>query len=390
MRLIAPGFEPGQREVAAYLFMIMTPIITLHAVLSVMKAFLNAREHFAAPELSGIVWNVIFILSALTLSRTIGIYSLAVGVTIGSAAQLLIQLPYLRRLGIAYRGPILPLGHPAVREAKDLFLGALVATSIVPINSFVGRIIASYLPSGEVASLSYAFRIFILPFSLFAVPTYTVLFSRISKLWHDGDLEGVRSHIDSSLLLIAVTLIPCTVLLCLAGDSVVEVLYQRGAFTARDTFVTFRALVGYGIGLVFYALSISLVRIFNAMHDMKTPALVGLTSVLLNALLAAVLMGPLKNLGISLATSVVSFYNFLVLYVIFRRRHGYRPARATRHGLIRSLLAGIILALVVFLIARTFQPHPLVKLILSGCATVAVYGLLFRRYLATLVKARLP
>jgi len=60
-------------------------------------------------------------------------------------------------------------------------------------------------------------------------------------------------------------------------------LYQRGAFTAYDTVMTNRALFGYGTGLIFYALSMSFVRIFNAMHDMKTPAIIGLTSIALNA-----------------------------------------------------------------------------------------------------------
>ncbi len=272
MQLIAPGFTTEGRYVARYLFIIMIPVIPLHAMLSVMKAFLNAREHFAAPELSGIIWNVIFILAALTISGTIGIYSLAVGVTLGAVAQVILQIPYLRRLGIRYEMR-LPLGHPSLNEAKRLFTGALIATSVVPINSFVGRILASFLPAGEVASLAYAFRIFILPFSLFAVPTYTVLFSKLSRLFHEEDWKGINAHVDSSLVLVCITLIPSTIFLCVAGDVVIRLLYQRGAFTAKDTLMTYRALSGYSLGLIFYALSISFVRIFNARHDMKTPAL---------------------------------------------------------------------------------------------------------------------
>ncbi len=389
MNVIAPGFAPEQRRVATYLFMIMIPIITLHAVLSVMKAFLNAKEHFAAPEMSGIAWNLIFILAALAFYKKIGIYSLALGVTVGSAVQVFIQIPYLRRLDIRYYRRMLPLDHPAVQEAKSLFLGALLATSIVPINSFVGRIIASYLPAGEVASLSYAFRIFILPFSLFAVPTYTVLFSKMSKLYHEKDWKDMASHIDSSLVLVAITLIPSTVFLCLVGDSVVRILYERGAFTPRDTLITYRALFGYGIGLIFYALSISFVRIFNAMHDMKTPALIGLSSIVLNAVLAYVMMTPLKNLGISLATSLVSFYNFLVLYLIFRRRTGYRPSRGTKRELIRSLVAGIILALVTFLLCRSLPIHPYGALLLSILAALVIYGLFFKKYYLSFVLKKL-
>jgi putative peptidoglycan lipid II flippase len=379
MRLIAPGFDMEAKRVARYLFIIMIPMIPLHALLSVMKAFLNAKEHFAAPELSGIIWNLLFILAALTLNGTIGIYSLAVGVTVGAFAQMLLQIPYLRKHGVRYR-MILPLDHPSFSQAKKLFAGALIATSIVPINSFIGRIIASFLPAGEVASLSYAFRIFILPFSLFAVPTYTVLFSKISRLYHEEDWEGIRSHIDSSLVLICITLIPSTIFLCLAGDVLVKLLYERGAFTAKDTLMTHRALFGYSVGLIFYALSLSLVRIFNARHDMKTPAIIGLTSIGLNALLAYLLMMPLKNLGIALATSVVSSYNFFLLYAVYRKQTGYRMLKKTRHDILRSLISGIIVALILLGLRKFLVGKPYSFFVLAGLVTVGVYGVFFKNY----------
>ena len=388
VQLIAPGFTTQAKGITRYLFIIMIPVITFHTMLSIMKAFLNAKEHFAAPEISGLLWNLAFILSALTLSHRIGIYSLAIGSTIGSLLQIIMQFPYIRRLHIRYR-PVLSLRHPSIEEAKRLFTGALIATSIVPVNSFVGRIIASYLPHGEVSSLSYAFRIFILPFSLFAVPIYTVMFSRISRLFHDRKWPDIFSHIDSSIVLLCMTLIPSTVLLCTLGDTCVRVLYQRGAFTANDTVLTGRALVGYGAGLMFYALSISFVRVFNAMHDMKTPALVGLSSIALNVVFAYGLMIPFSNLGISLATSIVSLYNFLFLYILFRKRTGYTPAKGTLKKVGESLLAGLIALPLILVLKNLFQGRVYLSLLGGVMITALVYGIFFRKYYSEQLLRRL-
>jgi putative peptidoglycan lipid II flippase len=388
VKLIAPGFTPQTRGVTQYLFIIMIPVITFHTLLSIMKAFLNAREHFAAPEISGVLWNIAFIVSALTLSGKIGIYSLAVGATVGSFLQILIQFPYIRKLRIRYH-PVLSLGHPAIREAGNLFMGALIATSIVPVNSFIGRVIASYLPHGEVASLSYAFRIFILPFSLFAVPIYTVMFSKVSRLFHDRNWRDIYSHIDSSLVLLSITLIPSTALLCSLGDTLVKVLYERGAFTAADTALTGKALMGYGAGLIFYALSLSFVRIFNALHDMKTPALVGLTSIVLNAALAYSLMLPFGNLGISLATSIVSFYNFAVLYVLLKKRTGYSPGRDAVKKIGKSLLAGLILFPLILLVKAFFHGRTYPSLGAGILLTVVVYGAFFKSYYYERLRSKL-
>ncbi len=382
--MIAPGFSPEAKAITRNLFVIMIPVISLHTLLSVMKAFLNAKEHFAAPEMSGILWNIAFIIAALTLKDRFGIYSLAIGVTAGAFIQIAVQYPYLRKLGIRYSF-FMDFRHPSFTEARNLFLGALIATSIVPINSFVGRIIASYLPQGEVASLAYAFRIFILPFSLFAVPVYTVMFSKISRLYHDRDWRGIASNIDSSIILLCITLIPSTILLCTIGDICTRILYERGAFAAHETYITNRALFGYSIGIIFYALSISLVRIFNALHDMKTPALVGITSIFINALLAAILMVPFKNLGISLATSLVSFYNFAFLYVLLKKKIPYRMAKRAVRDIIKTLAAGIVLTLAIVLM-RHLLANASIVLLSSVFLTAAVYGLFFKDYYRAILK----
>jgi len=387
MHLIAPGFRSEGRYIARYLFIIMIPIIPLHALLSVMKAFLNAKEQFAAPELSGIIWNIIFILAALTLGGTIGIYSLALGVSLGAVAQVLLQIPYLRRLGIRYQMR-LPLDHPSLKEAKRLFTGAVVATSVVPINSFIGRSIASYLPEGGVASLAYAFRIFLFPYSLFAVPIYTVLFSKLSRLFHEEDWKEIDSHIDGSLVLVCITLIPSTIFLCVTGDVLVKLLYQRGAFAAKDTLMTYRALSGYGIGLIFSALSISFTRIFNARHDTRTPALIGLTSIGLNAVLVYVLMRPLGNFGVALATSIISFYNFSVLYLLYRKRTLYRPSRKTKKEMAQSLIAGGIVALALICLRHVFPGRPYLFFLLGSTITVAIYALFFGSYYKAFLRGR--
>jgi len=182
-----------------------------------------------------------------------------------------------------------------------------------------------------------------------------------------------------------ITLIPSTILLCTIGDICTKILYERGAFGAHETYITNRALFGYSIGIIFYALSISLVRVFNALHDMKTPALVGITSIFLNAILASILMAPLKNLGISLATSIVSLYNFVFLYILLRKKIQYRMAKRTVRDIVKALLAGIILTLIIAL-ARYIFTNIYAVLFSAVLLTAVVYGLFFKSYYLSILK----
>lgn len=188
------------------------------------------------------------------------------------------------------------------------------------------------------------------------------------------------------MVLIAITLIPCTILLCSVGDAAIRILYERGAFTLKDTLMTNRALFGYSVGLIFYALSISFVRVFNSLHDMKTPAIVGITSIAMNAILASILMIPLKNLGISLATSIVSLYNFVLLYLLLKKKIGYSMKRGAIREISRSLLSGIILLLAIFLIRMVVTENAYLLLGLSVLLTVIIYGFFFKNYYLSLLK----
>ena len=215
------------------------------------------------------------------------------------------------------------------------------------------------------------------------------MFARISRIFHDNKREDIFPHIDGSLILLCITLVPATVLLCSTGNAMVAILYERGVFTPYDTSITTRALVGYGSGLLFYALSISFVRIFNAFHDVRTPALIGLTSIALNALLAALLMRRWGNMGISLATSIVSFYNFTVLFILFAQRHGYRPARKTVREIAKSLVAGVLLLAAILVTKASVHLNHYVTLASAGVLTAVIYGIFFKSYYGGLIKRRI-
>jgi peptidoglycan biosynthesis protein MviN/MurJ (putative lipid II flippase) len=121
---------------------------------------------------------------------------------------------------------------------------------------------------------------------------------------------------------------------------------------------------------------------------MRTPALVGLTSIGLNAILAYLLMRPLGNLGIALATSIISFYNFSVLYVLYRRKTDYRPSRKTKEEVVRSLIAGAILALLLLGLRKVMPGRPYAFFALGSLLTVAVYGVFFKSYYLAFLRRR--
>lgn len=357
MVLAAPGLSGADRELAIFLFRLMLPMLVLHCLLAVVKGALNSIDHYAMPEYAGVFFNVVMILCALLLTGSFGITSLALGVIGGSLVQLLVQIPVLAQKGIRYQ-PSVGIMHPALREMRGLVAGAFIATAVVPINAFIARAMASSLPAGSISALAYAFRIFILPVSLFAVPVYTVLLTDLSAAQQQGERDRFKEQAVAGLSLLFALALPATAVIIALATPITRLLYERGQFTAEDTFMTSQALMAYGVGILAYGASQVMVRLFNATKDTATPAWVGAGSIALNAIGCWLFMQIFGHWGIALVTSIVSCVNTLVLYVIFRRRHGALDETLLLRRFITHCGLAAVLGGVVFFLGRSLAVAP--------------------------------
>jgi putative peptidoglycan lipid II flippase len=98
-------------------------------------------------------------------------------------------------------------------------------------------------------------------------------------------------------------------------------LFMRGAFTADDAHAAALTLMAYTVGLVPFILIRSVVAPFLARGDTATPVKAALIGTAVNIVCKVVLMFPLAQVGLALATSIGAWLNFiLVLYFAARAR----------------------------------------------------------------------
>jgi putative peptidoglycan lipid II flippase len=121
-------------------------------------------------------------------------------------------------------------------------------------------------------------------------------------------------------------------------------LFARGAFTAADAAAAGATLAAYAIGLLPFVLLRSFTAPFYARGDTLTPVKAALLAAAINIGLKVVLMGPLAQVGLALATAVGAWIN-LGLLAWFARRQGFAVSGAKiGRPVAMLLLAGAILA----------------------------------------------
>jgi putative peptidoglycan lipid II flippase len=327
VRLFAGDYAevPGKLELTVFLTRIMLPFLTLVALAAAFMGMLNALHRFFIPALSPALFNVGTIVCAVGLVPLMprwglpGITAVAIGAVVGGLLQAATQWPALAREGFRYR-PRLDLDDEGLRRVLVLMGPGTIGLAATQVNVFVNTVLATGAGTGAVSWLNYAFRLMYLPIGLFGVSIATAAVPAVSRHAAAEDRAGVRRTVADALSLMLMLNVPATIGLIALSTPVIRVIFERRAFTPDDTAATAAALQFYAIGLVGY----SVVRIasptFYALNESRTPVMVSVISVLVNAALNLALVRLLGYRGLALGTSIAALVNAATLLVLLRRR----------------------------------------------------------------------
>jgi putative peptidoglycan lipid II flippase len=169
---------------------------------------------------------------------------------------------------------------------------------------------------------------------------------------------------------------------------VIQLLYQHGNFTERSTQLVAWALLWYAAGLVGHSVLEILARTFYAMHDTKTPVLVGAVAMSLNVVFSFAFsalftkIGWMPHGGLALANSLATALEAVTLFILMRKQlkgiHGAEVAKGLGAATLATL--GLTAALVFWLQIERSAPAALTALggVVIGGAVYALGLILWR------------
>jgi putative peptidoglycan lipid II flippase len=240
-------------------------------------------------------------------------------VALGGLAHFAVQLPSLLRLG--WR-PLVPraLRNPAVRRVAVLTIPIALGLVAVQANIAVDRVLAARLPSGRVAALDFANDIAQIPNLTFTTALTLVMFPYFARHAALGEIAALRRQAALAVRLNLFVLLPAAVGLIVLGPPIIALLLQRGAFSAESTTLVTAPLALFAVGIGAQASIFLVARVYYSLQKVVTPMLVAFASVAVNLGATLLLIGPLQQGGLALATSLASIFN-LSLLVYWLRPH---------------------------------------------------------------------
>ena len=351
IEVLAPGFtkDPGRFGLAVDLTRITFPYLLLITLVTLYGGILNALQRFAAAAAASTLLNLSMIVTlALAAFFPTAGHAAAWGVLISGVLQAMLVGGDALRAGAmtALRWPELDAD---VRKFFRALGPATVGSMGVQLALFADTIIASFLPAGALSALYYADRIDQLPIGVIGIAAGTVILPEMARRIAAGDEAGASNAQNRAIEFTLLLSIPCLAAFVVIPDLIMRALFLRGAFTAADAVAAGHTLAAYAVGLLPFVLIRSTVATFFARGDTATPVKAALIAAAVNIAFKFLLMGPLAQVGLALATSIGAWINLgLVVWFAARAGHVHVDERL-RQSTIKLAAAGLVLAAALWL-----------------------------------------
>jgi putative peptidoglycan lipid II flippase len=369
VRLVAPGFSGETFSSAVALTRVFLPAMVIPLLSSFAKTILNSNDHFAVPALAPSIQNLVIVAVVALFAPTFGVTSLAVAVVLGYLAAFAVQVPSMVKVG-GWPKATFRVDDSVTKVFKlswPLMAGSLFSQFYL----FVDRNLASHLPEGSIAALSFADRIRQVPLGLFVAAVVTVVYPSLSGMWAQKDQDGFKETTIMGLRYVEFVCIPAALGLMVLANPVVRVIFQHGAFTREATALTASALLAYCPALVGMA-AIQIINVaFYSSQETRIPVLLAAGVAALNTVLDLLLIKPFGHVGLALANSAANLLGALAgLHAL--NRMSRLPLRSLFRSLTKILLASGTMGVVALALSRATGFHRAAESILRDAVSAGI------------------
>jgi putative peptidoglycan lipid II flippase len=373
-RLYLSGDSLVDVDLANSLAYLLLPQIFFYGVAALFGAILNTKEKFGVPAWAPVANNLVVIavgialhlmpsggttadgsaLSSLTREQFL---LLSLGTTAGIVMQAVVMLPALRRSGFRFKwrwG-----GDRRLLEAGRLMLWAVVYVLISQAGYVVVTNVASRNVEGGISLYAFASMLFQLPYGIIGVSILTAIMPRMSRHAAAGQIAEMKddASLANRLSIVALTPIAAGIMVLAGALAIIASLY--GAVSLDDTLVLGSTLAALALGLVPFAVTLVQMRVFYAMKDGRTPALINAIMVAVRIPLLIVCAGLDESLiipGMAIATSISYLVGAIAGEIWLRSRYGRMGTRRTLVTLLKMTVAGGAGAGAALLAAKALLP----------------------------------
>lgn len=382
--ILGGGYDASLQDAAVGMVRLILPAIFFLGMSGVVTGLLYSLKRFKYPAFTTAAFNLGIVVVAIALAPILGITSLILGILVGSALQVVLQLPGLH--GMNYRLAV-DFSHPALRKILRLYAPVVAGLTIMVVGVAIDRNLASRTGAQSLAWMQSATVLIQFPLGLVGTAISFAILPELSRQSPVSNLSisesqsaSFQSTLAFGIKLVLLLILPAAIGLFVLARPIVELLFEHGAFTVADTTQTALALQFYLIGLPFAAVDQPLVFAFYARKNTLLPNLVQFAAVGVYLIVALALIQSYGMVGLVIANSAqLTSHALLMLWFTRTRLGGFGQAGLTAM-LSKTIAASCAMGLVAYFVLGASRdvwgggvPASVMSVILPGLASMLAY-----------------
>ena len=336
--LFASGFEGETAQLTSYFVKITFSYVIFSSMSGILDAYLQYKGFFLPPILTGYLLSLCTIIAIVVCANT-SYYYLPFGMLGGYFLRFVCIFLISKKNTFVYS-----LSFRFERAAGDilaLMIPVFLGTSLIKINSYINKALATGLGEGSVSALNYANLLNNMIVTVTITILTTIVYPKLVRANSLKDYSRFNNILDMGFYIVIMITLPLSLGAMAYSNQLVEMIYERGAFDETATLITGSAFLFYALGLVFISLNALLTKTYYSMHNMITPMIFAGIGVSINVVLSLILINFMKTDGLALATSVSVFCNTIMLYYGMKKKYPMIKILQAKKKLGKLILAAI-------------------------------------------------
>ncbi len=377
--LLASDFPDSRYSMGISLLSIVSFCIFFGGMETYFRGWLFGKKHFIIPTSSGIVFNIVILVTLVTLYKSQGIKALALGWLFGTVVLFLYNGFFATRI-VGWHKPISVDFSWAGLLLKSVFIIIiiqLIPFLYIPIDRYLA---ASYLDAGYISALKYALVLQQLPIGIFVVAFNVAAFPWITDYSSTEDNGKLVNLYHESIRLITFVIGFTSVGILLFSTEIVSIAFQRGEFNAFSLELTSGPLRYYALGSFFNSILIFQMRFYFAHRAFFRLAIILLSSLAVKIVFSLLLIGSMEHNGLALATVLSWLWGFGVMTIDLNRFLKLRWSALLSRSSIKILL-NILIVTIFWVILKSMWPYDadmpfvesLTRFLVLGFAGLGIY-----------------
>jgi putative peptidoglycan lipid II flippase len=376
VRLFSAGFhDPQTWAKSARLTQLLAVSVAFSVIDPVLGSLQNIYRRQVVPALAAVAQSLVVLAAVYFLGPQMGLTAYALGIVGGAITTVFVQSAVLYGQHHPYRPVLKPLA-PVNKEVGALALPLFIGLAGTRLDIFIDRNLASFLPEGQLTVLYFATALSAVSTEVVTNIWQSIFLPFFAQLVAEGRLDELRSRVLQALRVYLYFLTPVTAFLCAGSGPLVQLLYERGRFTAENAALTARILPFLALGAPAFGASLLLSHVFISNGDPRTPMKVGFWRLGFKVVVSLTLFPFLGAVGLAMATSASILFRAVLLWRRLEAR--LRPDSAALASLLGRLsLSGMVAAGGVWLVSAALASPtgglwPKVLCVGVGTATAVV------------------